>query len=262
LRWDHDRRALLRAELDAAFFLLYGMSHEDADYILETFTVLRDKETREHGKYLTKCLVLERYDALAQAIASQTAYVSSIEITSWAMPPAVAAKKPAFAALASATSLSGSWATPEGADNNSTTLVFLTEVLRLTPDFVDAQRVRWALLLAQRPALASPLLSDELREKWQQLVGVEATPRPADVAGLDKFRKAPDRAFGTYVTRLKSSNHLVVEGDRWRGAANLPASRFEWVSGRAATAVEIAQSMDLATASDIVANLVAKAATG
>jgi hypothetical protein len=260
--WDSERRAILRAELDAAFFHLYGVSTADADYILDTFLVLRDKEIREHREYRTKRLVSERYDALASAIATQTAYVSPIEITSWAMPPAAAPKKPAFAALASATALSGSWATPEGVDNSSTTIVFLTEVLRLTSDFVDAQRVRWALLLAQRPALASPLLSDELREKWQRLVGVEATPRPADVAGLDQFRKAPDRAFGTYVTRLKSSNHLVVEGDRWRGAANLPASRVEWVSGRAATAVEIAQSMDLATASAIVANLVTKAATG
>ena len=261
-RWDLNRRQLLRAELDAAFFHLYGVNRSDTDYILDTFPVLRDKETREHGKYLTKCLVIERYDALAAAIATQAAYVSPIEITSWAIPAAAAPEKASFAALVSAPVSDGAWATPEGSDNNSTTLVVLTEVLRLTPDFVDAQRMRWAVLLAQRPALASPFLSDELSKKWQQLVGVEATPRPADIAGLDQFRKAPDRAFAAYVTRLKSSNHLVVEGDRWRGAANLPASRLEWVSGRAATAVEIAKSLDLATASEVVANLVARAATG
>ena len=37
-RWDEDRRAQLRAELDAFFFRLYGIDdRDDVDYILETF---------------------------------------------------------------------------------------------------------------------------------------------------------------------------------------------------------------------------------
>ena len=43
-RWDPQRRELLRAELDAAFFHLYGMSREDAEYILDTFPILRRKD--------------------------------------------------------------------------------------------------------------------------------------------------------------------------------------------------------------------------
>lgn len=35
-RWDPERRFLLRAELDAAFFHLYGLSRDAADYILDT----------------------------------------------------------------------------------------------------------------------------------------------------------------------------------------------------------------------------------
>src|SRR5260370_4360949 len=35
-RWDPRRRALLRAELDAAFFHLYAVSAGHADYILDT----------------------------------------------------------------------------------------------------------------------------------------------------------------------------------------------------------------------------------
>lgn len=68
-RWDPERRAILRAELDAAFFHLY---------ILDTFPVLRDKETRDFGEYRTKRLVLERYDALAAATASGQPYVSPL----------------------------------------------------------------------------------------------------------------------------------------------------------------------------------------
>lgn len=79
-RWDPERRAILRAELDAAFFHLYGIDRADTEYILDTFPVLRDKEIREHQEYRTRRLVLERYDALAAAIASGTPYASPIEI--------------------------------------------------------------------------------------------------------------------------------------------------------------------------------------
>ena len=78
-RWDPQRRATLRAELDAAFFHLYGLDRSDADYILDTFPVLRDKEIRQHGDFRTKRLVLERYDALAAAIASGEPYVTPLD---------------------------------------------------------------------------------------------------------------------------------------------------------------------------------------
>jgi len=77
-RWDPERRALLRAELDAAFFHLYGLDAEDTAYILDTFPVLRDKEVRQFGEYRTRRLVLERYAALAAAIATGTPYVSPL----------------------------------------------------------------------------------------------------------------------------------------------------------------------------------------
>lgn len=256
-RWNSDRRAILRAELDAALFHLYGVSNQDADYILDTFPVLRDKETREHGEYRTKRLVLERYEAIASAIASRTAYVSPLSLTSWTVPLVPVLPKPAFASLVSSKDSMGSWATPN-ASSVDTTLLVLTEVLRLNPEPIDAQRIRWAVLLAQRPSLASVFLSEDLRKKWQRLIGIEATPRPADVADFDRFKKAPDKAFATHVTRLKSSKHLVVDGEKWSGA-KLPPAKVEWVIGRVATAVEIARSLDLATASEVVGNFVMKA---
>jgi hypothetical protein len=74
-RWDPERRAILRAELDAAFFHLYGLDADDTAYILDTFPVLRDKEVRQFGEYRTRRLVLERYAALATAIATRTPYL-------------------------------------------------------------------------------------------------------------------------------------------------------------------------------------------
>ncbi|MCX2728174.1 N-6 DNA methylase [Thermomicrobium sp. 4228-Ro] len=66
-RWDPARRAQLRAELDAAYFLLYGLERSDVEYVLGTFPVLRQNEEREYGDYRTARLVLAAYDALVAA---------------------------------------------------------------------------------------------------------------------------------------------------------------------------------------------------
>ncbi|MEV0024071.1 DNA methyltransferase [Streptomyces atroolivaceus] len=66
-RWDPERRAVIRAELDALFFHLYGISRDDTDYILDTFNVTRDNDIKAHGEYRTKRLILAEYDRMAAA---------------------------------------------------------------------------------------------------------------------------------------------------------------------------------------------------
>lgn len=76
--WDPKRRLVLRCEIDAAFFHLYGIARDDAGYILDTFPVLARSEAREHGEYRTKRVVLEIYDALALAAAQGVPYDSPL----------------------------------------------------------------------------------------------------------------------------------------------------------------------------------------
>ncbi|WP_413082159.1 hypothetical protein [Streptomyces cacaoi] len=70
-RWDEERRAQLRAELDAYFFHLYGITRDDTDYILESFQSesggLKNNEITKYGEYRTKRLVLAEYDRMAEA---------------------------------------------------------------------------------------------------------------------------------------------------------------------------------------------------
>jgi hypothetical protein len=66
-RWDPARRMLLRAELDAAFFHLYGVSRKDVDYILDTFPIVKRKDEAKFGEYRTKQLILDVYDRMAEA---------------------------------------------------------------------------------------------------------------------------------------------------------------------------------------------------
>ncbi|MEU9168874.1 DNA methyltransferase [Streptomyces sp. NPDC048420] len=66
-RWDPDRRVIIRAELDALFFHLYGITRDDTTYILDTFNITRDKDIKTHGEYRTKNLILAEYDRMAAA---------------------------------------------------------------------------------------------------------------------------------------------------------------------------------------------------
>ena len=74
--WDEDRRADLRAALDAFYARAYGLSRDELRYILdpadvkgpgypsETFRVLRKNEIRHQGEYRTARLVLEAWDRM------------------------------------------------------------------------------------------------------------------------------------------------------------------------------------------------------
>ncbi len=64
-KWKPDERAQLKAELDAAYFHLYGVSRDDAEYILSTFAGARRRDVAETGGFRTAELVLAAYDALA-----------------------------------------------------------------------------------------------------------------------------------------------------------------------------------------------------
>ncbi|WP_202528483.1 DNA methyltransferase, partial [Streptomyces sp. SID486] len=66
-RWDPERREILRAELDAFFFHLYGVSRDDTAYVLDTFHVTRSNDVRRYGRYRTKELILAEYDRMAAA---------------------------------------------------------------------------------------------------------------------------------------------------------------------------------------------------
>ncbi|KAF0969884.1 Eco57I restriction-modification methylase domain-containing protein [Gordonia sp. YY1] len=67
-RWDPERRALLRAELDAGFLHVYGLGRAEAEHVLDSFPVVRKFEERDLGEYRTRRLVLEAYDRMSVAI--------------------------------------------------------------------------------------------------------------------------------------------------------------------------------------------------
>ena len=62
--WDDEERYHLRARLDALYFHLYGLSREDASYILDTFPIVRREDEAKFGTYRTRDLILAYMNAL------------------------------------------------------------------------------------------------------------------------------------------------------------------------------------------------------
>jgi hypothetical protein len=111
-RWEEDRRAAMRAELDAWYARKYGLTRKQLRYVLdpheltareietlvaddtedapdaprvkdfpgETFRVLRDRENRQYGEFRTARLVMEAWDALAKAGWDPSRYASPLAV--------------------------------------------------------------------------------------------------------------------------------------------------------------------------------------
>ena len=63
--WDEEERRHLRARLDALYFHLYGLTKEDAEYVLDTFPIVRKEDEAAFGHYRTRDLILAYMNALS-----------------------------------------------------------------------------------------------------------------------------------------------------------------------------------------------------
>lgn len=96
--YNPERRSQLRAELDAYYARLYGLTRDELRYILdptdimgedypsETFRVLKNNELRNFGEYRTQQLVLEAWDKLATttySVDNQLTYHEDPQIFPW-----------------------------------------------------------------------------------------------------------------------------------------------------------------------------------
>lgn len=78
-RWDEERRSTMRAELDAAYFHLYGIERDDVDYIMETFPIVKRKDVERYGSFRTKELILDVYDAISATMQTGEPYQTILD---------------------------------------------------------------------------------------------------------------------------------------------------------------------------------------
>jgi hypothetical protein len=282
-RWDDERRFLLRCELDAAFFHLYLPAEENGDwrpaenetaedlarlrasfptprdavaYIMDTFPIVKRKdEAKWNGDYRTKRVILEIYDAMAEAARTGIPYQTRLS------PPAADAtvahpwpeeiiqvapvSKDAFSNIA--TLPDDAWATPIGVTPQNVALFSLIDVVQTIGETLDPERVRVAAILVRKPVLAAAFMDDAQAKQWMRLIGQDARPVRGNLVQISQFQKnGVDYPWAEAIRQLRGSGALVVGSDgKWSAGDKMPASSSQdWITGRAAIAVQLLSAID------------------
>ncbi|MCF1502232.1 N-6 DNA methylase [Afifella sp. H1R] len=217
--WDEDRRALLRAELDAFYARAYGLTRDELRYILdpadvkgtdypsETFRVLKEKEIRQHGEYRTRRLALASWDRM-EAGGEFAAMGLGAEVETPGETPRI--EPPVLAFLRD-----GAWGWPVHTPPQKRLRYAAQYALWISDPSQDASRMRVLVACLAEPSLLTPLLSEEDRVQWIRLLGAEA--RPAQ--GVARLRPPINAAWRTAFETLISSGQLEERngGDWCRG---------------------------------------------
>jgi hypothetical protein len=226
--WDENRRARLRAELDAWYARAYGLTRDELRYILdpadvkgaaypsETFRVLKNNEIKRFGEYRTRRLVLEAWDRLEKD--------EFLEIRT------PVATVPAF--IHPGTLPDGAWAA--ASDSPSYTITQLAALIHRLPGPAPINRVRLAALFALQPRYMTRRLSGEQLAMWLRLIGSAAEiPKAVNVIA---FAQKIDVKWGKAVTQLRGMGEIVedVEARTWAsGSGTSKYATDGWADGRA-----------------------------
>ncbi|TXR49472.1 Eco57I restriction-modification methylase domain-containing protein [Phyllobacterium endophyticum] len=254
--WDENRRAHLRAELDAFYARAYTLTRDELRYILdpsdvkgpnypsETFRVLKEKEIRQHGFYRTQRLVLDAWDRMEADGTVEELGPADVAITT-AAP--VSVELPPLDSLRR-----GAWLWP--------TSVKPRDRLRYAAQYAlwlmkadDSARVRFLVASLAEPALLTPLLIGSERTQWIWLVGPEAQP----AQGVVRLRPAINEAWRSMFETLLTSGQLteLAEGTWTRGPHFNPAGLQTQSADaqRAAFAIRAVRNIDIGSLAAAVA---------
>lgn len=249
--FDLDRRATLRAELDAYYAKLYGLTEEELRYILdpadvmgadypsETFRVLRNNELRDFGAYRETSVTPLRLASVdgetrrdhvqyrTQHLVLE-AFKRGFKIED-ALP--VQAEATARQVVDRASLPDGIWARPQQ-NEGAETGVALAALLKAAQAPWPVRHVRLAAVLALEPRLMTPLLDAQDALDWQRLVGEEARPLPG---AMLSFIPRANQAWGGAVRFLRSSGYLIEDlgAGTWAKGGELDVPAAEWAEGRA-----------------------------
>lgn len=239
--WDEDRRAQLRAEVDAFYARKYAFTRDElryvldpadvkgADYPSETFRGLKKNEEARFGEYRTQRLVLEAWDRLAGAqIGTGPVEVRRPELRPTALP-------------------AGAWARPAQPQPGDTGAA-LAAILKAMDGPRPIRDVRLMAALVLEPRLIVPLLPQDKASEWRRLVGSEAQPLAGNVAA---FATRVNAAWGSAVQNHRGNGRLIenLQSGTWAPGAGLETIKTGgWPDGRAGFVLEALRSIDLGAA--------------
>lgn len=242
--WDEDRRALLRAELDARIARLYGLTRDQlrfildpcevcgADYPSETFRVLKNNDVSRTGEYRSAKLVLRAFDQLTEgALTTEVVRLDRDKIE-------IRTPKVALDELAE-----GAWKR-ERSDQRGETGAMFVALLKAIDNPLSARQVRLAAIMGLEPRLLHPYLNSAQSAEWVRLVGEEAAQLPA---GTAQFVPPTDQHWGAVVRGLRTSGALVedLSAGTWGPGTGLAKIETEgWPDGRARFVLDVLMAAD------------------
>ncbi|OZA92178.1 MAG: hypothetical protein B7X76_00690 [Azorhizobium sp. 39-67-5] len=249
--WDEDRRAHLRADLDGFYARAYGLTRDDLRYILdpadvkgsdypsETFRVLKEREIRQYGEYLTRSLVLKAWDRMEADGTFRELGLAEVPVADAA---SVSMELPSLDSLQNS-----AWSWPNSVEPRDRLRYAAQYALWLMNPADNDGRARFVIASLAEPALLTPLLTGSERTQWIRLVGPEAQP----AQGVVRLRPAINEAWRSLFETLLTSGQLVerAEGTWTRGPhfspAGLQANSAD--AQRTAFAVRAIQGIDIGT---------------
>ena len=211
--WDEDRRAQLRAELDAWYALAYGLTRDElryvldpkdvmgADYPSETFRVLQNNEMKKYGGYRTQRLVLAAYDQLA-AGAPDTSAVADL-----------------------------AW--QHRIDDPVDVRHIFAAIMKKAVGNIAPTDAKLIALLAAKPHFLMQHLTAQQQVEWRRLVGndVDLVASPL----VASFSRATPEAFIDAIDTLRAERSIRydTQSRTWdRGAAVYRYASLNWADGR------------------------------
>ncbi len=241
-RWNTERRSWLRAELDAAFFHLYGLSRDDTAYVLETFPIVRRNDEKEHGgAYRTKDRVLEVYDALAEAARAGAAYAT--RLTPPPAHPRVTHEERKQPDVAPESLYAGAWSRPR-VDDEAEMSALLVALLKVSGGATPVRRMRMLFALAWEPRLLMAFLRGDDRARWRRLIGDEAAELPD---GIRSVRPPVNIAWKRMFGYAQASGILDedLKADTWApGPRRYAVLTTGWADARARWVWDRAKSLE------------------
>jgi hypothetical protein len=250
--WEIERRFLLRCELDAAFFHLYGLSRADTDYVMDCFPIVRKNDEKNHGEFRTKRVILDIYDAMAAAMRAGTPYQTRLDPPAAAPPvahsagtmePAPAESKPRRAkaaiqpqALPDIAALrDNEWSRPHTFERGEVQAAIVA-VLKQFREPVSPHQVRVAALYCLEPQLLVPSIESAERSSWTRVVGADAQREQS--SSLDQI----SAEWGKALAALRGRGVLMEtsQPEMWAlGTSESDIDTSGWADGRAAFVVSV-----------------------
>lgn len=256
--WDEERRARLRAELDAWYARAYGLERDELRYILdpadvkgpdypsETFRVLKNNEIKRFGEYRTQRLVLEAWDRQERGEVSDTSLPIVVSTSEAKAVPMLVPVDPA-------TLPDKAWAWPASIQPRDRLRYAAQYALWLMGSEDDGSRARFLVACLAEPALLTPWLTGAEQGHWIRLIGPEAQL----AQGVTRLRPRINEAWRSMFQALLTSGQLEERADGgWgRGGHFDPAGlRTDSADAqRAAFAIRAIQQIDVSSLTTAVA---------